>query len=470
MTGAKTTSGPQVSKPESVESGRRLTSDRLALLASLAALGILATNIMLPAFPPIARDLGVSSRELASTLSIFFIVFAVGQLFVGPFADAMGRTPFVLGGLAVFVGGSVVCAMAPSLPLMIAGRAIQAVGACAASVLARAIARDLYNGPELTRALALVMIAMAAAPGFSPALGTAMMATFGWRSVFVLVALAGVFVALYYRLSVGETLPSDRRRSAHPLAAMRTYAQLATDARFVAPALTVSLVLGCLYSFFGAAPAILMTGMGVSAAGFSVFFAATVFVVFGSGLLTSPLARRFGATRVGMAGILMTLASGVWLVMQGGSRRNAVHGGDDSVPGRHGPYQSDRDRDCAGAIRRSRRCCVSVARVPANGMRRIGDHARRSYKSEPGQRICLHRRRIGDARGHDILGRTAIRDARRSGSSAVIGVAGYCGMRDSSFDRSSAIRSLARCLTLSLFSCPQAAMMSRPRGVRIGEA
>lgn len=308
-----------MSKPESVESGRRLTSDRLALLASLAALGILATNIMLPAFPPIARDLGVSSRELASTLSIFFIVFAVGQLFVGPFADAMGRTPFVLGGLAVFVGGSVVCAMAPSLPLMIAGRAIQAVGACAASVLARAIARDLYNGPELTRALALVMIAMAAAPGFSPALGTAMMATFGWRSVFVLVALAGVFVALYYRLSVGETLPSDRRRSAHPLAAMRTYAQLATDARFVAPALTVSLVLGCLYSFFGAAPAILMTGMGVSAAGFSVFFAATVFVVFGSGLLTSPLARRFGATRVGMAGILMTLASGVWLVMQGGS-------------------------------------------------------------------------------------------------------------------------------------------------------
>jgi MFS transporter, DHA1 family, multidrug resistance protein len=156
-----------------------LTVRRLVLLASLAALGALATNIMLPAFPAMARDLGVAPDELAWILSSFFIVFAVGQLFVGPLADAFGRAPFVVGGLAVFVTGSVVCALAPTLPVLIAGRAIQALGACAASVLARAIARDLYHGPKLTRALALVMIAMAAAPGFSPALGTGIAAAFG---------------------------------------------------------------------------------------------------------------------------------------------------------------------------------------------------------------------------------------------------------------------------------------------------
>ncbi|WP_162806812.1 MFS transporter, partial [Sphingosinicella terrae] len=63
----------------------------MTLLASLAALGVLATNIMLPAFPPIARDLSVDTRDLAITLSVFFVVFAVGQLFVGPLADALGR-------------------------------------------------------------------------------------------------------------------------------------------------------------------------------------------------------------------------------------------------------------------------------------------------------------------------------------------------------------------------------------------
>ena len=146
-------------------SSERLTAGRLVLLASLAALGSLATNIMLPAFPAMAREFGVAPRELAWTLSSFFVVFAVGQLFVGPLTDAVGRTPLVLAGLAVFLAGSAVCTVAPSLPVLIAGRAIQALGACAASVLARAIARDLYHGPELTRVLALVMIAMAAAPG-----------------------------------------------------------------------------------------------------------------------------------------------------------------------------------------------------------------------------------------------------------------------------------------------------------------
>lgn len=301
----------------------RLTGGRLTLLASLAALGVLATNIMLPAFPPIARDLSVDPRNLAITLSVFFVVFAVGQLFVGPLADALGRRPFVLGGLAVFVAGSVVCALASSLSMLVTGRAIQAVGACAASVLARAIARDLYQREDLTRALALVMIAMAAAPGFSPALGTVMTALLGWQSTFYLVAIVGILVGLHYRLSIGETLPPNLRRPARLIATLRSYADLATDRRFIAPAVAVSLVIGCLYSFFGAAPAIMMTGMGVGAGGMSLFFAATVFIVFGSGLLTAKLARRFGAAQVGMAGTLMAVVSGLWLLSQAGAANPA---------------------------------------------------------------------------------------------------------------------------------------------------
>lgn len=296
-----------------------LTAGRLALLASLAALGALATNIMLPAFPAMANDLGVAPGDMAWTLSSFFLVFAVGQLFVGPLADAWGRAPFVVGGLAVFVAGSIVCALAPSLPVLIAGRAIQALGACAASVLARAIARDLYHGPELTRALALVMIAMAAAPGFSPALGTGMTLMLGWRSIFLLVAVAGALVALHYRLSAGETLPRERRRPARLRTIAHTYAGLALDPCFIFPALAVSLVIGCLYSFFGAAPAILMTDMGLSATSLSIFFAATVLVVFGSGLITARLARRWGAPSVGMAGILIAMTGGLWLVLQSGA-------------------------------------------------------------------------------------------------------------------------------------------------------
>jgi DHA1 family bicyclomycin/chloramphenicol resistance-like MFS transporter len=299
-----------------------LTGGRLVLLAGLAALGALATNIMLPAFPAMAQDLGVAPKALSWTLSVFFIVFAFGQLVIGPLSDAIGRAPLVLGGLAVFVIGSLICAFAPSLPVLIAGRAVQAVGACAASVLARAIARDLFHGPALTRVLSLVMIAMAAAPGFSPALGTGMTAWFGWRSIFGLVALAALLLALFYRHSAGETLLADCRRPARATTVARTYAGLAMDKRFIRPALTVSLVIGCLYSFFGAAPAILVGDMGFSPAQLSVFFAATVLVVFGSGLMTSRLASRWGAPRVGMAGILIAATGGLWLLAQGNAPAN----------------------------------------------------------------------------------------------------------------------------------------------------
>jgi DHA1 family bicyclomycin/chloramphenicol resistance-like MFS transporter len=300
-------------------SGRSSTPDelgagRLALLAGLAALGALATNIMLPAFPEMARAFDVGPRDLTWTLSSFFIAFALGQLVVGPVTDAVGRSTPVMVGLGVFAVGSLICALAPSLSVLIVGRVVQALGACATAVLARAIARDLFTGPVLTRALALVMIAMAAAPGFSPMLGTVTTAWFGWRATFVLVLIAAILVAVFYRIGAGETLQKSDRKPLQPRHIARTYRDLLGDRGFIAPALTVSLMIGCLYSFFGAAPAILMDDMGLSATGLSIFFAATVFVVFGSGVAGPRLARRWDVAKVGLAGVVIALLGGIGLL------------------------------------------------------------------------------------------------------------------------------------------------------------
>lgn len=146
---------------------RRSGTQVLVLLASLAALGTLATNIILPSFPSMGAELGISSREMGLTLSYFFVAFAVGQLLVGPVSDRYGRKWLVIGGLLIFSLGSLLCAYASSLHTLLAGRVVQALGVCAASVLSRAIARDLFEGEALARILALIMVAMAAAPGFS---------------------------------------------------------------------------------------------------------------------------------------------------------------------------------------------------------------------------------------------------------------------------------------------------------------
>ena len=135
------------------ESQSQLTGNLLLLLAGLAALGSLATNIILPAFPNMAGELGTSVKDLSATLASFFVAFAMGQLFVGPLSDRFGRKWLVVSGLLVFFTGSVLCALAGSLTQLIVGRIVQALGVCATSVLSRAIARDLFEGEALARAL-----------------------------------------------------------------------------------------------------------------------------------------------------------------------------------------------------------------------------------------------------------------------------------------------------------------------------
>src|SRR5437763_11345138 len=279
---------------QSLPSERRLTGGILFLVAGLAALGALATNIILPAFPQIGASLGVSSQELGLTLSSFFVAFAFGQLLVGPLSDRFGRKWLVQGGLAVFVAGSVLCAFADALAFLVFGRVIQALGACAASVLSRAIARDLFDGEALARALALTMIAVAAAPGFSPLLGSAFDGLFGWRVTFLVVAAFGVVLALHYETGTGETHPANRRAPLTASAVASAYGRLAVDPRFLLPAVSVSLVIGGLYTFFAAAPAILMNGLGLTAFELGSYFASTVFIVFAAGFLAPRLARRWG--------------------------------------------------------------------------------------------------------------------------------------------------------------------------------
>ena len=292
-------------------SERRLTGGTLFLLAGLAALGALATNIILPAFPRMGGELAISSAELGLLLSSFFIAFALGQLVVGPLSDRFGRKWLVLGGLAVFAVGSVVCALAGTLTLLVLGRVIQALGACAASVLSRAIARDLFDGAALGRALALTMIAGAAAPGFSPLLGSILDGLFGWRIAFLVVGAFGMVLALHYLGRIGETHPLDRRTPLAPSAVASAYWRLAADPRFLLPALAVSLVIGGLYSFFAAAPGVLMNELGLTAFELGLSFAATVLIVFLAGFLAPRLAHRAGPRAVSMIGLIIAFAGGI---------------------------------------------------------------------------------------------------------------------------------------------------------------
>ena len=287
---------------------------QIAVLAGLAATGTLATNILLPSLPQMAVSLKVSSAAVTSAITIFLAVFAVGQLVVGPISDRYGRRWPVLIGFAVFFAGSIWCALANDLPSLLVGRVIQAAGACATSVLSRAIARDLFSGAALARAMALIMIAMAAAPGFSPLLGGALDHYFGWRSEFVLVAAFAALGALAYGAVLGETHHATRT-PLDPLAIAKNYFGLIGDRRFVVPAATVSLIMGGLFSIFSAAPRILIEAMHFTPIQLGLFFAGTVLIVFAAGMLATKLAPRYGLDRSIRGGLFAAATGSVAMLL-----------------------------------------------------------------------------------------------------------------------------------------------------------
>src|ERR1700686_4770764 len=290
------------------ETGSTVT--QVAVLAALAATGTLATNILLPSLPAMAASLNVSSAAVTSAITIFLAVFAVGQLVVGPISDRYGRRWPVLAGFMVFLLGSIWCGLAKDLPGLLTGRVIQGAGASATSVLSRAIARDLFTGAALARAMALIMIAMAAAPGFSPLLGGALDHYFGWRSEFAFVGLFAALGAIAYGLVLGETHRSTRI-PLDPLAIARTYFALSTDRRFLIPAATVSLIMGGLFAMFSAAPRILIEGLHFTPIELGLFFAGTVLIVFAAGMLATRLGPRFGLDRSIRGGLVAAAAGGI---------------------------------------------------------------------------------------------------------------------------------------------------------------
>lgn len=284
----------------------------VTVLAGLGSIGTLSTNILLPSLPTVAREFGVTTAATNVILMAFFAAFALSQLIVGPLSDRHGRRKVVLAGLVVFTIGSAMCFVAASLPQMVVGRVIQALGASAASVLARAIARDMFTGADLGRVLSFVMIAMAAAPGFSPLLGGVLEQSFGWRSAFVFVGAFGLILAAGYALALGETNRAPTARL--DLASMASgYWGLAKNIRFVGPTVAVAMMMGGLFAFFSASPAVFIEGFGLSPIMFALVPAAMVFVVFGAGMTGPRLAKRFGADAAVKGCLLVAVAGGAAL-------------------------------------------------------------------------------------------------------------------------------------------------------------
>lgn len=191
---------------------RPRTRGLTALIAALTALPALSIDMGLPALPDLADAFGAGAGHAQLSIGLFLVGFAAAQLGCGPASDRFGRRPVLLAGLGLFAAAGLGCALAPSLPALLASRVLQGVGACAGTVLARAVIRDLFSGEAAAAKLSQATAIMALGPVLAPAVGAAVLAAFGWRAIFVVLGLGGL--ALFLAVASGLAERSPRRTAA----------------------------------------------------------------------------------------------------------------------------------------------------------------------------------------------------------------------------------------------------------------
>ncbi|WP_051835590.1 multidrug effflux MFS transporter, partial [Streptomyces sp. NRRL S-481] len=256
--------------PKPVNLGRRA---RLALLlGSLSAFGALTIDMYLPAMPSMAHQLHTSAPLVQMTLTAFVVGLALFQVIVGPLSDAWGRRRPLLAGMALYLAGSLWCALAPTVGYLIAGRILQSLGAAAGTVLARAIVRDLFSGTAMTRFFSTLMVVNGVAPVVAPVIGGQLLALTTWRAVFLVLAAVGAVLLLAVVFALPESLPDAKRAPAHLRATLRTFRTLVTDLHYLRYVLAAALMFAAVFAYISGSSFVLQDAYGLTAQRFSLVF------------------------------------------------------------------------------------------------------------------------------------------------------------------------------------------------------
>jgi MFS transporter, DHA1 family, multidrug resistance protein len=292
-----------------------LTRDKLfvPVLIATAVLGPVAIQILLPALPAFQADFGVAPGTAQLVLSISMLALAMATLLYGPLADRFGRRPVLLAALALFFAGSLLCATAPTLRILLAGRVVQAIGGASGMVLSRAMARDRYGPEKSASIIAYLFIAIVIAPMPAPAIGGLLTDYLGWRANFAFAGVLGLTLMAAVGLCLDETM---RGRSALPgIASMLGgYRSLLRSSAFLGYALQSAFAMGAFFAFISASPYIVVTALGRPATEYGLYsLPISLGLVLGNFTSAKLTGRIDGDRAILLGSVVALLASGLAL-------------------------------------------------------------------------------------------------------------------------------------------------------------
>lgn len=287
-----------------------MSARRTAIIGGLmVATGPLSLTLYAPALPTLVDDLGTNDAGGKLTLTVYFAAFALAQLICGPLSDRYGRRSVGIAFFAIYVLGSLLSAVAPSLEVLFIGRFIQGFGVSAGVALSRAMVRDQFTGSEAIRILTLINLILTVTPAVAPTLGSVILLLGSWHQLFVVMAGFGLAILALLGLSSRETLPETARMPFRPRTIFNNYRLLLTSPDFVFPSLLLGLTFSGFHGFTALLPFILIDDLGLTPFQFAMAMLVQTASFITGNLVVGYLATRIsGARLVNVALILMGIS------------------------------------------------------------------------------------------------------------------------------------------------------------------
>ncbi|MEM7090748.1 MAG: multidrug effflux MFS transporter [Pseudomonadota bacterium] len=278
----------------------------ILLLAAVTAIGPFAMHALAPALPSIAQDFEVSAAAAQLTLSLSLVAMAISNLIWGPLSDRYGRRPILLIGLAMGATGSVLAALAPELWVVILGRLLQASGAAAGMVLARAVAQDVYGQHRAAGVIGQITGVMVAAPMIAPTVAGLVVDWANWPGVFWMSAALCLMLWGWSASSLQETAPKGAAGTG-TLDMVRGFFLIGGRRAFWRYAGYAAFSLAGFYYFVAIAPFVMREAFGQSAGTYGLYFILLSGTFMFTNLIAGRVSARFGGEQVLMFGAILSL-------------------------------------------------------------------------------------------------------------------------------------------------------------------
>ena len=286
----------------------------LVLVTAMLMMQPLSTDLYLASLPSLASVFDVPVSTVQLTLTLFVIGFGSAQLLVGPLSDRFGRRPVLLTGLGLYVGASALCALSQSIELLIAARFAQALGCCAAVMIARAIVRDAYAPEHSARVIARASTWISLAPIIGPILGSWLQVTFGWRSAFVALGTFSAVVLAACLLRLPETNEHKNPQATNLRGLLDNYKLVLGSREFWLHVMPASLSYGGIFLFISGSSFVLIKVLGVPTQWFGLCFGAGVSGYMTGTLVCRRLLKSISSEQALRIGTTVSFAAGVYFL------------------------------------------------------------------------------------------------------------------------------------------------------------